>query len=211
MRVFGSAITGRDTETSDIDLLVSVSDSTSIFDLGGFTAAVEEIAGFRVDVLTDRQVDNPHFLYASTEAVKLSKGNGTNGEPNGRFVIVPRSAPDAYETGGVDHWPAVRDALEEMLAECEDIVERGENEFNRPRSLTYRAAEAVIIRFDDIISNRIPTDRKDTVPTFLPIPAVNRTRNIVTHNYRAADKKVTWVGMTKHIPEAIREILAANP
>ena len=71
VRVFGSAVRGRDTESSDIDLLVSVSDRSTIFDVAGFVNAVEQITGFDVDVLTDRQVHNPFFAHVLTEAVPL--------------------------------------------------------------------------------------------------------------------------------------------
>ena len=69
--VFGSALRGDDTEDSDIDLLVSVSDSASLFDLGGFALAVEEITGFPVDLLTDDQTHDGHFSHVRDQAVPL--------------------------------------------------------------------------------------------------------------------------------------------
>jgi len=71
VRVFRSALRGEDTEDSDIDLLVSVTDSASLFDLGGFALAVEDITGFPVDLLTDDQTDGEHFSHVRDQAVPL--------------------------------------------------------------------------------------------------------------------------------------------
>jgi predicted nucleotidyltransferase len=71
VRVFGSALRGEDTEDSDIDLLVSASSSASLFDLGGFALAVEDITGFAVDLLTDDQTKDVHFAHVHDQAVPL--------------------------------------------------------------------------------------------------------------------------------------------
>ena len=71
VRVFGSTIRGRDTVDSDIDLLVSLTAATSVFDLGGFAHAVESITGFPVDVLTDDLDGDVHFRHVFDEAVPL--------------------------------------------------------------------------------------------------------------------------------------------
>lgn len=71
VRVFGSALRGHDTEVSDIDLLVGTTCATSLFDLGGFALAVEEMTGFPVDVLTDDLRGDPHFEHVLEEAVPL--------------------------------------------------------------------------------------------------------------------------------------------
>jgi len=71
VRVFGSAVRGHDTEHSDIDLLVSLAPTASLFDLGGFANEVERLTGFEVDVLTDGIEDDEHFAHVLTEAVPL--------------------------------------------------------------------------------------------------------------------------------------------
>lgn len=71
VRVFGSAVRGTDTEASDIDLLVRADSGVDLFDLGAFVAAVEEITGFPVDVLTEDQVDDEYFAHVLVEAVPL--------------------------------------------------------------------------------------------------------------------------------------------
>lgn len=71
VRVFGSVLRGEDTEDSDIDLLVSLTDSASLFNLGAFALAVEEITGFAVDLLTDDQTDDAHFSRVRDQAVPL--------------------------------------------------------------------------------------------------------------------------------------------
>jgi predicted nucleotidyltransferase/DNA-binding XRE family transcriptional regulator len=71
VRVFGSAVRGTDTADSDIDLLVATEDGADLFDLGGFVAAVEEITGFPVDVLTEDQLDDVYFAHVRNDAVQL--------------------------------------------------------------------------------------------------------------------------------------------
>ena len=71
IRVFGSAIRGRDTEHSDIDLLVALTPEASLFDLGGFAHAVETITGFEVDILTDDLEGDQHFAHVLDQAVPL--------------------------------------------------------------------------------------------------------------------------------------------
>jgi predicted nucleotidyltransferase len=71
VRVFGSTVRGTDTSSSDIDLLVATEDGADLFDLGGFVAAVEEITGFPVDVLTEDQLDDEYFAHVRVEAVAL--------------------------------------------------------------------------------------------------------------------------------------------
>lgn len=71
VRVFGSTVRGHDTDASDIDLLVSTTPATSLFDLGGFAHAVETMTGFPVDVLLDDLEDDEHFRHVLVEAVPL--------------------------------------------------------------------------------------------------------------------------------------------
>lgn len=56
VRVFGSVARLDDTVESDIDLLVTPNEGTSLTDLSGFLEEVENITGFDVDVLSDRVV-----------------------------------------------------------------------------------------------------------------------------------------------------------
>jgi len=51
-RVFGSVLDGRDTDQSDLDILVDPLPGTTLFDLGGLQVALEDLLGVRVDLLT---------------------------------------------------------------------------------------------------------------------------------------------------------------
>jgi uncharacterized protein len=51
-RVFGSILHGDDREDSDLDLLVDAPPGTTLFDLGGLQAELEEVLGIPIDVLT---------------------------------------------------------------------------------------------------------------------------------------------------------------
>jgi len=56
VRVFGSALHGRDMENSDLDLLVDTMPGATLFDLGGLQVDLEEILGVPVDLLTPGDV-----------------------------------------------------------------------------------------------------------------------------------------------------------
>ena len=51
-RVFGSVVSGTDTEESDLDLLVEPSDSTTLLTIAGLQIDAETLLGVTVDVLT---------------------------------------------------------------------------------------------------------------------------------------------------------------
>jgi hypothetical protein len=51
-RVFGSVLHGRDTERSDLDLLIDPTAHTSLMDLARIGNSLEELMGVSVDVLT---------------------------------------------------------------------------------------------------------------------------------------------------------------
>jgi hypothetical protein len=51
-RIFGSVLYGRDTETSDLDVLVDPIPGTTLLDLGGLQVMLEELLGVQVDLLT---------------------------------------------------------------------------------------------------------------------------------------------------------------
>jgi predicted nucleotidyltransferase len=70
VRLFGSVARGESGETSDVDLLVHPGASSSVFDLAGFMAEVEEILGTRVDVVSDRG-SGPVMERIRAEAVPL--------------------------------------------------------------------------------------------------------------------------------------------
>lgn len=56
VRVFGSCVHGTDTPASDVDLLVTISEHTSLLDLTGFVIAVADLLGLpedQVDVFED--------------------------------------------------------------------------------------------------------------------------------------------------------------
>ena len=51
-RVFGSVLSGTDTETSDLDLLIEPSPDMSLFDIGAIRYELKELLQIEVDVLT---------------------------------------------------------------------------------------------------------------------------------------------------------------
>lgn len=59
VRVFGSVARGENSESSDVDLLVSLDAGASLLDLIGFACDAEDILGVRVDVGTPESL-RPH-------------------------------------------------------------------------------------------------------------------------------------------------------
>ena len=55
-RVFGSVLHGKDTEDSDLDILVDTTSRTSLFDLNAISNALEALLGVPVDVLTPKSL-----------------------------------------------------------------------------------------------------------------------------------------------------------
>ena len=51
-RIFGSVLHGTDKEGSDIDIVVDILPGTSLFDLTGLQAQLEEALGVPVDIVT---------------------------------------------------------------------------------------------------------------------------------------------------------------
>jgi predicted nucleotidyltransferase len=53
VRVFGSVVRGENTDTSDVDLLVTPRPGCSLFDLGGLVEDLQDLLGCRVDLVTE--------------------------------------------------------------------------------------------------------------------------------------------------------------
>ena len=53
-RVYGSVLTGKDDEDSDLDLLVDATESTTLFTLAGLEYEAQQLLGIRVSVLTPK-------------------------------------------------------------------------------------------------------------------------------------------------------------
>lgn len=51
-RVFGSVVHGRDTEQSDLDILIDPTPDTTLFDIGAIRHELRKLLGVPVDVLT---------------------------------------------------------------------------------------------------------------------------------------------------------------
>lgn len=52
VRVFGSVLHGRDTENSDLDILVDPTPETTLLDIGAIRHELIQLLGVEVDVLT---------------------------------------------------------------------------------------------------------------------------------------------------------------
>lgn len=122
-------------------------------------------------------------------------------------AFTPRPRRPRDENAPRDLWPAIAEALRDLLAESEAIVNRGRGEFDSPHSLTYRAAESVIIHFADLVATRLPRAAPGRIPEALPVAAIAATRNILARDYRSADTDIVWSAITLDLPAAIRSLL----
>ena len=66
-RVFGSVLSGKDTEESDLDLLIDPTPETTLFDIGAIRAELRRLLGIPVDVLT------PNALPENVRAAVLAQ------------------------------------------------------------------------------------------------------------------------------------------
>ncbi|MBV8774978.1 MAG: nucleotidyltransferase family protein, partial [Deltaproteobacteria bacterium] len=55
-RVFGSVLTGKDDEESDLDLLMDPTERTTLFTLGGLQDEAQQLLGVQVSVLTPKDL-----------------------------------------------------------------------------------------------------------------------------------------------------------
>jgi predicted nucleotidyltransferase len=70
-RIFGSVLHGRDTDESDLDILVDTTKETSLFDIGAIRAELVELLGVEVDVLTPSALPDRWKMKVLNEAVSI--------------------------------------------------------------------------------------------------------------------------------------------
>jgi predicted nucleotidyltransferase len=71
VRVFGSVARGEPGDSSDLDLLIDMSEGRSFFDLLALGADLEEALGFAVDVVTEKSLSPYLRDRVLAEAVSL--------------------------------------------------------------------------------------------------------------------------------------------
>ncbi len=67
-RVFGSVLHGRDTEDSDLDILIDPTPETTLFDVSAIRMELRQILGVRVDVLTPNGLPDKYRAAVLAEA-----------------------------------------------------------------------------------------------------------------------------------------------
>ena len=70
-RVFGSVLYGKDTEESDLDILVDTIKGTSLFDIVGIKADLEDMMNIPVDVRTPLDLPEKFRFKVLAEAVPV--------------------------------------------------------------------------------------------------------------------------------------------
>ena len=56
IRLFGSMARGTATASSDLDLLIDLAPNRDLFDLIGIKQEIEDVTGFKVDVVTEKSL-----------------------------------------------------------------------------------------------------------------------------------------------------------
>lgn len=70
-RVFGSVLHGKDTEGSDLDILVDPTHETTLFDIGAIRHELLQLLGVPVDVLTPKALPEKVRAAVLAEAVPV--------------------------------------------------------------------------------------------------------------------------------------------
>jgi hypothetical protein len=70
-RVFGSVAKGRDTEDSDLDILVDPTPNTTLFDIGAIRHELLQLLGLPVDVVTPMALPEKFRATVLAEAVPV--------------------------------------------------------------------------------------------------------------------------------------------
>ena len=70
-RVFGSVALGKDTESSDLDILIDAPRGVSLLDIVGAQQAIEDALGVRLDLVTPMDLPESFRAAALAEAVPL--------------------------------------------------------------------------------------------------------------------------------------------
>lgn len=70
-RVFGSVLHGKDTEDSDLDILIDPTPETTLFDIGAIRHELLQLLGVPVDVLTPKALPEKVRAAVLAEAVPV--------------------------------------------------------------------------------------------------------------------------------------------
>ena len=70
-RVFGSVLHGRDTERSDLDILIDPTPETTLFDIGAIRHDLNKLLGVPVDVLTPNALPDKFRAAVLAQARKI--------------------------------------------------------------------------------------------------------------------------------------------
>ncbi|HFE32178.1 MAG TPA: nucleotidyltransferase [Gammaproteobacteria bacterium] len=70
-RIFGSVLHGRDTDESDLDILIDTTEETSLFDVGAIRTELTELLGVEVDVLTPGALPDRWKMEVLNEALAV--------------------------------------------------------------------------------------------------------------------------------------------
>lgn len=105
-------------------------------------------------------------------------------------------------------YPALQDEFRRALVNVERILARGRDVFFAEDETNYLAACHLIINVADIVS-RMPDAVKARHPG-MPWAAIRGTRNILAHNYTAADREIVWEAISRELPSLLRRMLGAE-
>jgi len=70
-RVFGSVVSGTDSEDSDLDILIDPTENTTLFDIGTIRGELRKMLGVRVDVLTPMALPDKFRDAILSEAMQI--------------------------------------------------------------------------------------------------------------------------------------------
>lgn len=195
-RVFGSVRYGIDTPESDIDLLVDRHSAPPGFTYFNLSAALEDLLGVPVDVLTPDELPQQIRGRVLQEARDIADGDyGFGGTPE--MHDKSRRLP-LY----------IGDILKEIAYVERVVPGRSFDDFLEDETL-----QRALIRSIEVIGEAARSIRQHA-PEFteahpeLPLGMANLTRNHLIHRYFAVDLEIIWEIVTVDLP-ALKEMLEA--
>lgn len=99
-RIFGSVLTGADTEDSDLDLLVDPSPGTTLVTMAKLQADAERLLGIKVDVLTPKSLPIRFRERVLGDAMPLRRARRRESPTISAICCKPSAASDATRRAG---------------------------------------------------------------------------------------------------------------
>ena len=203
VRIFGSVARGEDTDRSDLDLLVELEKSPTLFDLSGFQSDLEEILGVSVEILLegDPRIKKHIRKEIIAEAVPLNTFQRIN-------LVLSENELDAIRKEEKER--RIPDYLKDIL-DCTDEIEKFTqgmdwDGFEKDRK-TQLVVERLLITIREA-SKKILDEPGEFVEKHpeIPFKKAYDLRIKLTHGYTSVNARTVWGMIREDLPGFAQEI-----